>query len=110
MQCKVVLSSPQCPFRRKGEKISREEVERRVREDQPIFVDKFSEDARLFCLQVSTTTVGWGALIRVVSSVHLFETFDVHLLGVVWCALIRIIGCALIRVLWCAQIRIVGVH
>lgn len=33
--------------------MSREEVERRVREDSPKFVEKFSEDARLFCTQVS---------------------------------------------------------
>ena len=42
----------QCPFRRK-DRASREEVERRVREDAVAFSEKFSEPARMFCSQVS---------------------------------------------------------
>uniref|UniRef100_A0A1I7V5F5 G protein-coupled receptor kinase n=1 Tax=Loa loa TaxID=7209 RepID=A0A1I7V5F5_LOALO len=37
------------PFRQRKEKIKREEVERRVREDQEKYSDKFSESARTIC-------------------------------------------------------------
>lgn len=37
------------PFRQRKEKVKREEVERRVREDQEKYSDKFSEAARTLC-------------------------------------------------------------
>ena len=46
-----VMCVLQCPFRRK-DRASREEVERRVREDPPAFSEKFSESSKLFCSQV----------------------------------------------------------
>ncbi|VDO49672.1 unnamed protein product [Haemonchus placei] len=37
------------PFRQRKEKVKREEVERRVREDQEKYSDKFSEASRTLC-------------------------------------------------------------
>lgn len=37
------------PFRQRKEKVKREEVERRVKEDQEKYSDKFSEAARTLC-------------------------------------------------------------
>jgi G protein-coupled receptor kinase len=37
------------PFRQRKEKVKREEVERRVREDQEKYSEKFSEAARTLC-------------------------------------------------------------
>ena len=42
----------ECPYRRRKERVSRDTVEKRVKEDVPKFSDKFTEDAKLFCLQV----------------------------------------------------------
>ena len=42
----------ECPFRRRKEKVSREEVERRVRDDVISFPDKFTPEAKLFVSQV----------------------------------------------------------
>lgn len=39
------------PFRARKEKVKREEVERRVKEDQEVYTDKFSSAARLICSQ-----------------------------------------------------------
>ena len=47
----------QCPFRHRKEHVSREEVERRVKEDREQYNHKFSEDAKLFCSQVSPACV-----------------------------------------------------
>ena len=44
----------QSPFRKRKERVKREEVDRRVREDQEEYSDKFSEDAKDICRQVST--------------------------------------------------------
>ena len=44
----------QSPFRARKEKVKRDEVERRVKEDQEAYTDKFSSAARLICGQVST--------------------------------------------------------
>lgn len=41
------------PFRARKEKVKREEVERRVKEDTESYTDKFSAYARLICSQVS---------------------------------------------------------
>lgn len=46
----------ECPFRRRKERVSRDEVERRVREDAPPFCSKFSEEAKLFCSQLLEKT------------------------------------------------------
>ena len=43
----------ECPFRRRKEKISRDEVERRVRDETVKFPDKFTDEAKLFVSQVS---------------------------------------------------------
>ena len=50
IQCSVL--QPQ--FRVRKEKVKRDEVERRVKEDQEAYTDKFSSAARLICGQVST--------------------------------------------------------
>ena len=42
----------QCPFRQHKERVTREEVERRVREERETYSNKFSVDAQLFCSQV----------------------------------------------------------
>ncbi|XP_039607578.1 G protein-coupled receptor kinase 4 isoform X1 [Polypterus senegalus] len=39
----------QSPFRRRKERVKREEVDRRVREDQEDYSDKFSEEAKSIC-------------------------------------------------------------
>jgi G protein-coupled receptor kinase len=41
------------PFRQRKEKVKREEVERRVREDQEKYTDKFSEASRTLCRYLS---------------------------------------------------------
>lgn len=46
----------QSPFRARKERVKREEVEKRVQEDQEPYSDKFSEDAQAICKMVS-----WGA-------------------------------------------------
>ena len=45
----------QAPFRARKEKVKREEVDRRVKEDEPVYSTKFSEDSRSICSQVSTS-------------------------------------------------------
>lgn len=45
----------QSPFRARKERVKREEVEKRVQEEQEHYSDKFSEDARAIC-----TLVSWG--------------------------------------------------
>lgn len=44
----------QSPFRKRKERVKREEVDRRVREDQEEYSDKFSEEAKDICRQVRT--------------------------------------------------------
>lgn len=39
----------QAPFRARKEKVKREEVERRVREEREKYSSKFAEDARAIC-------------------------------------------------------------
>lgn len=39
----------ECPFRRRKEKVTREEVERRVKEDGEVYTSRFSDDARSLC-------------------------------------------------------------
>lgn len=43
----------QAPFRARKEKVKREEVDRRVKEDQETYSAKFSEDCKSCCMQVS---------------------------------------------------------
>lgn len=42
----------QSPFRKRKERVKREEVDRRVREDHEEYSDKFSEEAKDICRQV----------------------------------------------------------
>lgn len=51
----------QSPFRKRKERVKREEVDRRVREDQEEYSDKFSEEAKDICRQVreETTQICW---------------------------------------------------
>ncbi len=44
----------QSPFRRRKERVKREEVDRRVCEDQEEYTEKFIEDAKDICRQVQT--------------------------------------------------------
>lgn len=44
----------QSPFRRRKERVKREEVDRRVCEDQEEYTEKFVEDAKDICRQVRT--------------------------------------------------------
>lgn len=43
----------QSPFRARKERVKREEVEKRVQEEQESYSDKFSEDAKSICKMVS---------------------------------------------------------
>lgn len=43
----------QSPFRKRKEKVKREEVDRRVKEDEEEYSEKFSEDAKSICRMVS---------------------------------------------------------
>lgn len=43
----------QAPFRARKEKVKREEVERRVKNECEKYSNKFSEDAKAICLSVS---------------------------------------------------------
>ncbi|KAI6176929.1 G protein-coupled receptor kinase [Aphelenchoides bicaudatus] len=45
----MIEGKASAPFRQRKEKVKREEVERRVREDQEKYSDKFSEAARTLC-------------------------------------------------------------
>jgi len=47
------MVSGQAPFRRRKEKVKREEVDRRVKEDTETYCDKFSSEARSICSLVS---------------------------------------------------------
>ena len=48
----------QNPFRARKEKVKREEVERRVKEERERYSSKFSEDARSFCQSLLAKRVG----------------------------------------------------
>ena len=50
-----IISIPQSPFRRHKERVSREEVERRVKDEQAVFNEKFSDEAKLICNNVSVS-------------------------------------------------------
>lgn len=52
----------QSPFRARKEKVKRDEVERRVKEDQEVYSDKFSSSARLICSQVSLDETNWDCV------------------------------------------------
>lgn len=47
----------QAPFRARKEKVKREEVDRRVKEDQEKYSTKFNEDAKTLCQQLLSKTV-----------------------------------------------------
>lgn len=64
----------QSPFRKRKERVKREEVDRRVREDQEEYSDKFSEEAKDICRQVRGDTGAKGHLMQaehLLSSVRL---------------------------------------
>nr|XP_014345243.1 PREDICTED: G protein-coupled receptor kinase 4 [Latimeria chalumnae] len=44
----------QSPFRKRKEKVKRDEVDRRVREDQEVYSEKFSEEAKSICTMLLT--------------------------------------------------------
>jgi len=46
------MISGQAPFRKRKEKVKREEVDRRVKEDQESYSEKFTEDAKSICSMV----------------------------------------------------------
>lgn len=46
------------PFRRFKEKVKREEVERRVKEDTEVYSERFSEDAESICRMVGQLGLG----------------------------------------------------
>lgn len=51
----------QSPFRARKERVKREEVEKRVQEEQEPYSEKFGEDARAICKMVSRGAAGaWG--------------------------------------------------
>lgn len=58
----------QSPFRKRKERVKREEVDRRVREDQEEYSDKFSEEAKDICRQVrgeaTLVSSGWEQDLR----------------------------------------------
>ena len=43
----------ECPFRKRKERVSREKVEQRVREQEPAYSDKFCRESKDFCSKVS---------------------------------------------------------
>ena len=43
----------QCPFRQRKERVTRDDVERRVKEEREQYSGKFTEDTKLFCSQVN---------------------------------------------------------
>ena len=43
----------ECPFRKRKERVSREKVEKRVREDMPAYSDKFCREGKSICSMVS---------------------------------------------------------
>ena len=43
----------QAPFRKRKEKVKREEVDRRVKEDKEVYNEKFTEEAESICSMVS---------------------------------------------------------
>lgn len=49
----------QSPFRKRKERVKREEVDRRVREDLEEYSDKFSEEAKDICRQVTEVMPDW---------------------------------------------------
>lgn len=49
----------QSPFRKRKERVKREEVDRRVREDLEEYSDKFSEEAKDICRQVRGVMPDW---------------------------------------------------
>lgn len=49
----------QSPFRKRKERVKREEVDRRVREDLEEYSDKFSEEAKDICRQVIEVMPDW---------------------------------------------------
>lgn len=55
----------QSPFRKRKERVKREEVDRRVREDQEEYSDKFSEEAKDICRQVRAKRWRWGMMVKV---------------------------------------------
>lgn len=59
----------QSPFRKRKERVKREEVDRRVREDQEEYSDKFSEEAKDICRQVGVW--GWGRRVMFFSGMWL---------------------------------------
>ncbi len=50
----------QAPFRARKEKVKREEVDRRVKEDQEKYSAKFSEEAKSLCKLASTSFFAIG--------------------------------------------------
>ena len=47
------IYSFQAPFRARKEKVKREEVDRRVKEETEVYSNKFSDDAKSCCMAVS---------------------------------------------------------
>lgn len=52
------LVSYQGPFRARREKVKREEVDRRVKEDRPVFNDKFTPEAKDICEKLLSKSAG----------------------------------------------------
>ena len=72
----------QCPFRQRKERVSREDVEHRVREEREKYTEKFSEDARLFCTQVTYCMyMSVGLCVRVLGLFQLLDKDCVSRLG-----------------------------
>lgn len=46
------MVSGQAPFRKRKEKVRREEVDRRVKEDTEVYCDKFTDEAKSICSKV----------------------------------------------------------
>lgn len=46
----------QSPFRKHKERVKRDEIDRRVKEDQETYSDKFSEEAKSICRMVGEGT------------------------------------------------------
>lgn len=55
------MTAGRSPFRARKERVKREEVERRVQEEEEEYNDKFTEDTKAICRMVSANGDGtWG--------------------------------------------------
>lgn len=65
------MTAGRSPFRARKERVKREEVERRVQEEEEEYNDKFTEDTKTFCRMVS----GDSKLVSCINGYKFIVTF-----------------------------------